>query len=313
MRIIALVLFCCVLTYSCQKTNSDTNGNIPENPVPQEPSPKPEVTKYLSAINISTSLNGQTVHKIEWNYDSAKRCTEITTKRYTNNGNDSITITKLQFSYTGSERQPNRVVEAPLPGNENMSYTTYFFYGADGKKTKDSTVATHPVCGSLLRLSRYTFTNDKVFMEYQEKNINYTCSISGSLPKTNYDTVYLKDDNVEKVVQNGSKNTLRKESFLYTYDNMINPFSKINISSSFYFIGPSFGYRMWAPWYCTSDNLYIIGRNKNNILVTQQIGKANKQEFIYTYDDTNYPVLAKTKATEGSASYEAVIKYEYLP
>jgi hypothetical protein len=313
MRIIASVIICCVIICSCQKKTSDTDTNPPQNPVPQGPSPKPDMVKYLSRITISNLLNEQSESKIEWKYDNAKRCTHVTTKRYSNNGNDSLTITMLQFFYNGTESQPYRIEESPRPGNQNMSYNTYFFYGSDGRKIKDSTISTHPACGSLLLLSNYTYKSDKVYMEYKMKNIDYTCTILGSMPKTNYDTIYFTGDNVSKVTQNGSKNTLRKDSFSYTHDSKINPFNKINISSSFYFIGPSFGYRMWSSWYCISDNLYIIGRNKNNILKTQQIGMAHNQEFIYTYDSTNYPISTKTKVTDGSTTYEAFIKYEYLP
>jgi hypothetical protein len=267
------------------------------------------VKKHLKKILISEP-DSENINVIwEWQYDGLNRVSEATTT----NQNPTLSVrSRVRFYYNANDTKPYFIQSLPQVASENVGLDTHITYDEQGRKTSDSSVQIHLVCGKVQHLAQYHYGNDMLYVQYTSKKIDPYISTPVPNIAMNYDTIFLGSGNVTKVAQKGSQNISFKNSLSYVYDDKVNPFRNLNVFSSFYTLGFDVGSNYWSSWGVPADALYIIGLNKNNV-INIQMNNSYSQQFTYIYDTDNYPASATITTNSGVSTYVIKIRYEYFP
>ena len=274
----ALFSLLVIVFASCQK---DVDGSIdgPE-----------ESKKYLSKVVEIDPAYPAEAWAMEFKYDAQNRCTSLVEKYIDSSGGGPPVIEEYTytFHYNGSETRPFKIT-SDLFGSGIEWFTKF---DAQGKKLQDSLVE---ASGGYTEVVNYSYSGNRIVARY-------LVDVFGSSMEF-IDTVHHDGNNVTKQINaEYSMGSLGSWSeYSYTYDNHPNPFSHVNINTTF-FASSSF---MGLGTY--------IGLNKNNYLsdtyrdLLQPGTPPTTVQYQYTYDGDGYPVTVKYN----DGGFSGTIKYEY--
>jgi hypothetical protein len=269
MKQLFTVLACISLVgfVSCQKDITDQ--------LTQETNPAD--TLLSKVLTYDTTAPGKNMTLTEFMYDNQKRVTEIK-DIYFDSANGSTTIhdqVSTYFYYNGTDKKPyksygwTRYVYADVD--------VFHFYDDKGRPIRDSIGA--PDQSYLL--ARFHYTQDKLVITstfYDENDL-----AMGAFS----DSCYFVAGNMSKAFISFSLTQLNETAFEYTYDNKINPLSKLNIAAC-----------LGMDKYTTLDKFWILpsGFSKNNIVKRLGYedypgGQSYLTEYKFTYNDNNLPVF----------------------
>jgi hypothetical protein len=271
---------------SCQKDVTDE--------LTQETNP---ADTLLSKILVYDTIHpGKDMLLVEFIYDNQKRVTEIK-DTYFDSANGSTTIHdqySTYFYYNGTNKSPYK----------SFGWTRYVyddaemfhFYDGIGRPLRDSIGAPDQ---SYVE-TRFRYVQDKLVITISYYDENHL------LMGENSDSCYFAAGNVTKVFIAFPFNQYNETAFEYTYDNKINPLSKLNIAVC-----------LGMDKYVTFDKFWILpsGFSQNNIIkrlgyATYPGGQSILKEYKFTYNDNNLPVLGVF--TEGGVDREGIrTVYEY--
>jgi hypothetical protein len=287
---------------ACTRTNDnnpapDPPDNKPTDTLPSDNKPKDTL---LSKIVIwdSTDVATYGAYTREFIFDDQKRVKLFVTYDSDTNGvklPNAKTDTSLQCFYNGNEKNIYRTIGwMTFP---HFSTELFHFYNSNNQIVKDSFSFGKPgYYGS----REYTYAADKLTV--------YDTYISTQLPVThNRDTFLITNNDITTARFTSAPGVGGYNIFTITYDNKINPLSKLNIAA----LKSIDGQNTFDKQPCLSP-----GFSKNNM--TQRIskdgnstsGSTTTDNFQYTYNEYNLPVNCKTTSTTYTTS-AGRLKYIY--
>lgn len=221
--------------------------------------------------------------------------------------NDTFRIhARFSFFYSGASNTPSRVFQDQH--GENIKSDVYFKFNSKGEKIQDSIIYIHPALGQLLKIFNYTYEPAVIYAHFRMTNISWTDPFTDFTFKTN-DTKYLSVRNAVEVRKRYGTSFGKAEKYFFTYDNGINPLTQQNIVA-FYQFGPEFNNNRWLILEAISENLSIIGFNKNNITSLYETDSPQTvASYTYTYDSDDYPVESIIRFSYPSDTSR--VEYEY--
>jgi hypothetical protein len=280
--ILAIVCFA-----SCNK-NSDPAPT--DDPVQQD-------TLLSKAILWDSSKLGATAYTQEFVFDDQKRV--IMRINYDSDTNGvrlpaAKTDTFLQFFYNGTERNAYRTIGSSF---FSLGYKAdvLHFYNSNNQIIKDSIYSSAKSYSS----RTYTYLSDKL--------ITYDVYITSILPPGYYrDTFQVINNNIASGKFKFYQPANFWDAFTLTYDNKINPLTKLNIASHLLLEGgQAFTKNPYlSPGYCKNNiTKRITTWSSTNSLYSTDT-------FEYTYNGSNLPVYCKIFQTVYPTS-SGRVKYLY--
>jgi hypothetical protein len=215
--ILALVCFA-----SCTK-DSDADPAPTDDPVPQDTLIVKQQDTLLSKAIIWDSANlGATAYTREFVFDDQKRV-KMSIWYYSDTNGVKLpaakTDTSMQFFYNGAERNAYRTIGWSLFATYNTADVLHFYNG-NNQIIKDS-IYSSPTS---FRKRTYTYLSDKL--------ITYDTIVTGILPPGHKrDTFQVINNNITHGKFSFPPG-IGYDVFDLTYDNKINPLTKLNIASN---------------------------------------------------------------------------------
>jgi hypothetical protein len=288
-----LIAFALLAFLSCQKENNSPIQEPPVDSIPQLPK--------LLKREVSYTKNKPQLKWVKlFTYDDSKRCTEVSVGVI-----DSAVTTpsfnlqrKLTFLYDESSSRMPSSVSSWRKSLPNFTDTYYHTYNNLGHKIKDSVSVknTSGEIGSFV-----------IHYEYGSDKVSGRPVLTGfPMENSSLDTIYFTEaGNIERqATRHLSAGGDEFYSYIFTYDQGVNPYNKLNIENSLYFQHPSIGIGYNVPF-----ETHYIGFNTNNmtsfktgtLLVT----------FKYVYDEDQYPIRKEMFRPSDTVNPEEVILFEY--
>lgn len=226
----------------------------------------------------------------EFIYDDQKRLTELASS-YADSVGNGIQITskdrRLQFFYNGNEKNPYKTFGA-LSYYPNISFVQEIFhnYNNSGILVQDS-LPTSSTNGTKT-IRKYNYYTDKIIIDINDRK----------------DSVLLANHNI-KEYYNLSPYQVPNNGYKITYDNKVNPISKLNVASVLT-TSALYGFPSYlAPGYCKNN---ITGVTQGNVYNPGQFTATNQWNYTFTYNSNDLPETCTF--TNVSGSY--IIKFEYI-
>lgn len=280
--ILAIVCFA-----SCNK-NSDPAPT--DDPVQQD-------TLLSKAIIWDSSKLGATAYTQEFVFDDQKRV--IMRINYDSDTNGvrlpaAKTDTSLQFFYNGTERNAYRTI------GYSYFYTStkgdvLHFYNSNNQIIKDY-IYSSPTS---YRSRTYTYSSDKL--------ITYDTTITNILPPGyKRDTFQIINNNIA-YAKFAFPPGIGYDVFDLTYDNKINPLTKLNIASNILLEGgQAFDKNPYlSPGYCKNNMTQRVGKRSQATTESPEVDM-----FQYTYNEIDLPVYCKISYSVYTKS-SGRVKYLY--
>ena len=255
-------------------------------------------SKFLKREIYYTSTNPLLKNVRLFTYDNAMRCIEIKIGTIDSAISNPVFNLKqtLTVSYDGASLLPSSFssVKTIFP---NLTTTFYYKYNSQGRKIKDSVRVKNQAGDPADRVINYVYDNDRV----------YATPVLTGFPMENnsLDTLsLLYGGNIEKLVSRVIRSTGDLiVTYIFTYDQFVNPYNKLNIANSLYFESAALGIGYNVPL-----ETHYMGVTTNN-MASWTSGNYTVN-FNYLYDQDRYPVR-KEMFLPGDASPYSVILFEY--
>jgi hypothetical protein len=236
----------------------------------------------LHSIVVGDTINpGKNMSVWEFIYDDQKRVTEIKSA-YLDSVNGALTIHEEYssfFYYNGEERLPFKTFD--YRRNLAIELEMFHFYDNSGRLMRDSIGAPD---------------NSKLLTEYQHLpgKIIMTMSIydeNGIVSDQLFDSFYVAGNNITNGFITFPHTQGDENVFEFTYDNKINPLSKLNISSYMGIDGIAIFNKMYmlSPGYSRNN---VIKRHSTS---TYMPLTNTLREFEFTYNSNNMPISGNFK------------------
>lgn len=268
-RIIStLVLFTCIV--SCKKdSGSDANKT------------------RLSRIEMFFKDPAQGNINYEFVYDDQKRVSEIIAS------NDQIKLTIFKCFYNGNDTNPYKTTGATAYAI-NYKGEIYHTYNSSGDIIQDS-IPPDPISGTKI-VRDYSYYTDRIVVQTRERSSIYASTFR--------DSFLLAGNNIKEAFVKIDLFMTQYNGYKLTYDNKINPISKLNIATLLT-TGDLRGFPSYlAPGFCKNNiSEYIAGFSNGTGTFTGQ----NTFKYNYTYNSNNLPEECRYAYFSGTY----VIKYFY--
>ena len=232
----------------------------------------------------------------EYIYDSQQRVIEIVTTTGDSAGG-AITNTyseSFKCYYNGNETNPYKTVGFGTFYVSSLGLEAYHFYNGDGRLIRDSI----PVpSDNATRIAKYNYDTDKIVVQVQKK---YRYSTTTAL-----DSFLLADHNIKEAYLSYPASSYFIV-YKFTYDNKVNPFNNLNLSSvNEINIRSGFDIIM-SPGYCKNNLTEFTPSYSNGAGGFTPAVESYK--INYTYDKNDLPIECRFK----DVNYSYIIKYEYI-
>lgn len=262
---------------SCKK-NKDSNANA-----------DPNKTRISRMMQWNTGSPSKKILITEFVYDDQKRLTELASYYADSAGNDIKITSKdrsLQIFYNGNEKNPYKTFGA-LWSNPNIGMITemYHSYNSSGALVQDSLPASST--NGIKTIRKYNYYTDKIIIGINDRK----------------DSVVLADHNIKEYYFLNPYNT--PYGYKISYDNRINPISKLNVASLLT-ANALYGFPSYlAPGYCKNN---IIEAAQGNVYTPGQFTATSQWFYTFAYNSNNLPETCNF--TNVSGNY--YIKFEYI-
>jgi hypothetical protein len=279
--LITLVLVSGIL--SCNKhKDSDSNSNAN----------KFRLSKLIQWSSASPSKN---IVTNEFVYDDQKRLVEIATFNgdSVNGEIKSAKFRSIKFFYNGTDKNPFKTIGAMSNLISIANAETFYSYNANGSLIRDSTPATSSYSGIV---RNYIYSSDKIVI--QSTNPSYAYDKSK-------DSFIVANHNLVAGFLYITPYSTQANGYKLTYDNKVNPISKLNIASLTTVTGP-FGFPSFlAPGYCQNNiTEYTYGYSTGPGNFSGQ----TTYYYTYSYNESNLPVECRIYNNNANTT----IKYYYI-
>ena len=287
---------------SCSKDKGSSEPEPTIDPIPQfsVSAETFELTSRFLKREVSYTRNNPLLKNVKlFSYDNAKRCTEIkigTIDSAISNPVFNLTQT-LTLSYDGSSSLLPSSLSSVKTVFPNLTTTFYYKYNSQGRKIMDSVRVKNQAGNPADRVIHYAYDIDRV----------YATPVLTGFPMENnsLDTLsLLKGGNIEKLVSRFIRSTGDQiVSYIFTYDQFVSPYNKLNIANSLYFESAALGLGYNVPL-----ETHYMGVTTNN-MTSWTTGNYTVM-FKYLYDQDRYPVR-KEMFLPGELDPYSVILFEY--
>jgi hypothetical protein len=243
----------------------------------------PDKLRISRIQRISPAIN--TVFVTDFIYDDQQRVDKISASSGNIKDGNLITnyVNSVKYYYNGTNKNPYKASGAfDVTSNLDVFYT----YNKDGILIKDSAIG--PGLPSI-RVRDYTYATDKLIV----KNSQYP----------GIDSFLIKNNNITEIVYGVGDGTPSNLYFQLSYDNKINPLSKLNIASvkiveglNGFFTGPL------APGFCRNN---ITDFSAGGISLQGEHVQTSTESYSHTYTKEGLPETCTTTYYTYKYSYEA--------
>lgn len=289
-------IFAFVCIVSCSKNSEPTPSDDKDENVQQDSLVvKQQDTLLSKAIVWDSTDQGATAYTYEYVFDDQKRVKVLVWYYSDTNGvrlPAAKTDTNMQFFYNGVERNAFRTIGWSYFWMSNNADVLHA-YNSNNQLRKDS-LFNSPKIGRT-----YSFLPDKL--------ITYDTIITSILPPSyKKDTFQIVNNNISHG-KFSSPPGIGYDVFDLTYDNKINPLTKLNIASLILLEGgKAFAKNPYlSPAYCKNNMTQRIGKNSQSTSGSSEIDK-----FQYTYNEIDLPVYCKISYSVYTNS-SGRVKYVY--
>lgn len=268
---VLLLLFATIL--SCEKPSDDA--------------PIRDLDKLrISKITQSTASAPQTTSVIDFFYDNQQRVDKIVYA----NGNG------VTYYYNGTEKNPYKASGAVSTGS--WIADIYYTYNNAGILIRDSAKGSGT---SEVITHDYMYSSDKIIVTKGNYQVLPNGMIAGSTLK---DSVVVKNNNIAEVVY--ATGSIGQPAYYYqvSYDNKINPISKLNIAAVKVIEGLQGFPDNMAPGFCKNN---ITSYTSGTISYSGTRTEQGKQSYTLTYTKEGLPETCTIKTQRDTYTY----KYTY--
>jgi hypothetical protein len=232
----------------------------------------------ISRIAQSTVREPQKVNVTDFIYDDQQRVQEITYyyEEMVNGGLNTQPKTSITYYYNGTDKKPYKASGQV----SNGFYADIFYtYNNAGQLIRDSAKG----AGMEVRTHDYTYTPNYILVKTGKYT---TISTGGVYGGTFTDSVVIKNNNIAEVVYWTGSIGLPGYYYKFSYDDKINPLSKLNIAAVKIVEGFQIFPDILAPGICKNNmTAYTYG----TISYSGGRSDGETQPYIFTYTKEGLP------------------------
>jgi hypothetical protein len=247
----------------------------------------------LAKVIIQDSAKpAKSVRVYEFIYDNKNRVTEITFSAGDSvNGDLQLKYYRSSTcSYIGADKTPFKTNGFGFHvGPPNVDI--FHFYDNTGSLIKDS-------LGSFGNNIGY-YTSSYAWFDNYIKIIGTNAIVSPTFPVIHYDSLIINNHNITHIL-NGYSTTGTYLGYQFTYDDKVNPISRLNISS--FLINNNIEYSL-TPGYSSNN----VTKWESGFFANGQFTPSSVFNLSYSYNDKGLPVECKVS----NAPFPYTIKYSY--
>ena len=234
-----------------------------------------------------------------FSYDGNNRCIEIKVGTIdSSSANPAFILTQiLSFSYDNNNTLLPSAFSSVRTVFPNLVTVFYYKYNNSGLKITDSVRVKNQAGEPADRTVHYVYDKERVYA---------TPVLTGfSMDNIPLDTLdLLKAGNIEKLTSKiKNSNSVSVVTYTFSYDQHVNPYSKLNIANSLYFESSALGLGYNVPL-----ETHYMGVTTNNM--TAWTTGTYTVTMKYLYDKDNYPVKKEMMMPGVSGPYQ-VSFFEY--
>ena len=254
---------------SCQREVDD----IPDRPTNTNSNDSIYLKQYVE-IDTTATPGLDSIYKYEFYYDNAKRITGYLHTQYINNLNEKV-LTNVKYYYNGSDTVPFKTTQHTKDGAFSYLDTTFYTF-INGKVSSDSVIFYRENNHELLYTSKTDFSASGQNVILKSRYVTYLLGVPTVTIDSCLVSITMTGSNIS--TQSVPPGFLFWDYSKFTYDNLANPFYRIDIHY------PIAGYSFFEA-------------ERNNCL-SQQNGtdpSSLSSHYIvtYTYRADGYPLMLK--------------------
>jgi hypothetical protein len=273
------------ITISCQKEISVENGATPT-PTPTTLIDTSLISKIIG-FDTTKSTPFDTTYIIQYNYDNFKRVVNIIYTGYNNSGSIDTLNQYLETQtnyYIGSDTLPHQTVRHFNSVNNEYNYNSYYQYTSNSILTYDSSIYFD------LRPTPSTpYSEVSTFSISSNPKRQIIHSYFNNLIDTIFIGTTTQSGNILAQQMTSNSQNVLLNSFVLSYDTMINPFKKLNTWTRQF---PNFLYQQ--DWIFSKGlvNSHMTTNNITKITYNNVNGSGQNFEcrYVYKYNANRYPI-----------------------
>jgi hypothetical protein len=246
-------------------------------------------------VIVDSAKPAKSVRVYEFIYDNKNRVTEIkySSGDSVNNELQLIYRRNSTCSYNGADKTPFKTNGFGFQaGPPNVDI--FHYYDNNGVLLKDSMADFSGNAGYFYFNNDYSYGNNSVII----KSTNALSSVN--TPSLYYDSLAISNHNITGTFNSYYPGRTSFIGYQYTYDNNVNPISRLNISS--FLINNSIEFSL-TPGYSSNN----VTKWESGFFANGQFTPSSVFNLSYSYNDKGLPVECKVS----NAPFPYTIKYAY--